>query len=65
MRLEPRCARSLIQQLSVTRRQVIALTDKEHAQNAVAFLAQRKTHRVGMALGRKPAAGLGVTEIAT
>src|ERR1019366_4494468 len=64
MRLEPQCARRRVEQLSVIRRQVIALADEEHAQNAVAFLAQRKTHGVGMALGGKPAAGLGVTKIA-
>ncbi len=64
MRMEPRCAHRLVQQLSVTRRQVVALADEEHVQNAVAFLAQRKPHRIGMALGRKPAAGVRVAEIA-
>src|ERR1039457_3422471 len=49
----------------MTRGQVIALADKEHAQNAIAFLAQHKAHGIGMAVGGKPAAGLGVTEITT
>jgi hypothetical protein len=48
----------------MTGRQVVALADEEHAQNAVALLAQRKPHRIGVALGGKPAAGVGVTKIA-
>src|ERR1022692_170892 len=42
----------------------VVLAVKEHVQSAVAFLAQRKPHSIGVALGGKPAASVGVTEIA-
>ena len=45
--------------------QVLALADKEHTQNAVSLLSQRKANGVGMALSREPAAGLGVAQVAT
>jgi hypothetical protein len=64
MRPGPRCARRFVQQLSMTRRKVLALADEKHVQNSVAFLAHRKAHRIGVALGGKPAAGLGIAQIA-
>ena len=44
--------------------QVLALKGKKHAQDAVAFLAKRKAHRIGLTLGRQPATGLRVAQVA-
>jgi hypothetical protein len=65
MRPEPRSTRRVIQQLTMTGRQIVALAGKKHAQNSVTLLTQREAHRVGMALGRQPAAGSRVPQIAS
>src|SRR5271165_78684 len=48
----------------MTGRQIRALAGKEYSQNSVALFTQRKAYRIGVTLGRQPAAGFRIPQIA-
>src|SRR5208337_3036274 len=64
VRLVPRTTGGVIEKLSMTSRQMLALAGKQNAQDSVTLFAQHKADGVGMSLSRQTAARLGITQVA-